>query len=146
MSSQADLAKNQMMLFYTEEMVNLQTELQATADKLNSCDWNCVNECAKVQVDLINRAGCLDTCKCFSVPTTAQPAGEATPVALYTAAEFELQQDKIESDYDAQMNALNQAQRLAEEALRLKLQADLAAFRVAQAQAKAAAALAAKAA
>ena len=64
--TQADLAKTQMMLFYTEEMVLLQTELQATADSLSTaCDWACVTDCAKVKLDLVSKVDCMETCRCF---------------------------------------------------------------------------------
>ncbi len=55
-----------MMLAYTEEMVLLQTELQATAPLLTACDWTCVDTCAKGQPTLLLRVGCLDTCNCYA--------------------------------------------------------------------------------
>lgn len=61
--------------------------------------------------------------------TTAQPLSlVATPTANLRV-QYDEKVDRLESDYDAQLEALNQAERLAIEALRLKLQADLAAFR-----------------
>ena len=66
MDSQAAIVKSQMMLFFTEEMVTLQTDLQSTATKLTACNWTCVSDCAAPQPDLVGRANCMDSCGCFS--------------------------------------------------------------------------------
>jgi hypothetical protein len=72
MDAQSSIAKNQMMLFTANEMVLLQTELQATAQtQLNTCDWKCVNDCALTKLDLISKVDCLDTCKCFQASASA---------------------------------------------------------------------------
>lgn len=81
-----------MMLFFTEEMVTLQTELQSTATKLTACNWTCVSDCAAPKPDLVGRANCLESCGCYSnakfnltaaaaiVPT---PASTAAPLAMF---------------------------------------------------------------
>jgi hypothetical protein len=87
--AQAGLAKNQMMLFYTGEMINLQNDLQVTSSKLTSCDWNCVNECAKLLTDIVSKAGCLDTCKCYE----AAVASPQVSLVAMTNLEFEAKMD-----------------------------------------------------
>ena len=93
--AEASLAKNQMMLFYSDEMLSLQNDLQATATKLTTCDWNCVNECAKLLNDVVSKAGCLDTCKCY------EQSAPAVSLAAMTPVEFEAKMDQIDADYDA---------------------------------------------
>ncbi len=65
MTAQAGLAKNQMMLFYTGEMMGLQNDLQAASGNMAKCNWTCVSECSKIQVEITTKANCLDTCKCY---------------------------------------------------------------------------------
>jgi hypothetical protein len=42
-----------------------------------SCNWTCVDECAKVQVDLGAKTGCLETCSCYNVADAASVMNQA---------------------------------------------------------------------
>jgi hypothetical protein len=98
--AEASLAKNQMVLFYSEEMLSLQNDLQVTSQKLTNCDWNCVNECSKLLADVVSKAGCLDTCKCYEQAANA-PAAASLSLAALSPAEFDAKMDQIDADYEA---------------------------------------------
>lgn len=76
----------------------------------------------------MSKAGCLDTCKCYEQAANA-PATAPLSLAALTPAEFEAKMDQIDADYEAYQNAINQAERFALEAIRLKYNADLAALK-----------------
>ena len=90
--AQAGLAKNQMVLFYQNEMLSLQNDLQVTSQKLTNCDWNCVNECSKLLADVVSKAGCLDTCKCYE-----QAAAAPVSLAALSSEELEAKIDQIDA-------------------------------------------------